>query len=74
MLLTNKLEIGLVMARRADGSWSAPSTIISIGLGWGAQVYVLSSVLGYTRISTLDNCYEFREKRYVCVSVVSLFG
>ncbi|GJU33641.1 Ysc84 actin-binding domain-containing protein [Tanacetum coccineum] len=37
MLLTYKLGTGLVMARRADGSWSAPSAIISAGLGWGAQ-------------------------------------
>ncbi|KAM0020910.1 putative chromatin regulator PHD family [Helianthus debilis subsp. tardiflorus] len=38
MLLTYKLGTGLVMSRRADGSWSAPSAIISAGLGWGAQV------------------------------------
>lgn len=38
MLLTYKLGTGLVLARRADGSWSAPSAIISAGLGWGPQV------------------------------------
>ncbi|XP_071733534.1 uncharacterized protein [Rutidosis leptorrhynchoides] len=38
MLFTYKLGTGLVMARRADGSWSAPSAIISAGLGWGPQV------------------------------------
>ncbi|XP_076888218.1 uncharacterized protein LOC143538586 [Bidens hawaiensis] len=38
MLLTYKLGTGLVMARRADGSWSAPSAIVSAGLGWGPQV------------------------------------
>ncbi|XP_071716596.1 uncharacterized protein [Rutidosis leptorrhynchoides] len=38
MLLTYKLGTGLVMARREDGSWSAPSAIISAGLGWGPQV------------------------------------
>lgn len=37
MLLTYKLGTGLVVARRADGSWSAPSAIISAGLGWGPQ-------------------------------------
>ncbi|KAJ9557583.1 hypothetical protein OSB04_012197 [Centaurea solstitialis] len=37
MLITYKLGTGLVMARRADGSWSAPSAIISAGLGWGPQ-------------------------------------
>nr|GLL35031.1 uncharacterized protein LOC109192336 isoform X2 [Ipomoea trifida] len=37
-LLTYKLGTGLVVARRPDGSWSAPSAIVSLGLGWGAQV------------------------------------
>ncbi|XP_011003456.1 PREDICTED: uncharacterized protein LOC105110199 [Populus euphratica] len=32
-----KFGTGLVIARRSDGSWSAPSAICSIGLGWGAQ-------------------------------------
>ncbi|KAF8393689.1 hypothetical protein HHK36_021936 [Tetracentron sinense] len=38
MLLTYKLGTGLVVARRLDGSWSAPSAIFSLGLGWGAQI------------------------------------
>ncbi|KAL5728506.1 hypothetical protein ACHQM5_001581 [Ranunculus cassubicifolius] len=38
MLLTYKVGTGLVVARRSDGSWSAPSAISSCGLGWGAQV------------------------------------
>ncbi|KAJ0241635.1 RING/FYVE/PHD-type zinc finger family protein [Hirschfeldia incana] len=29
---------GLVVSRRSDGSWSAPSALLSLGLGWGAQV------------------------------------
>ncbi|XP_058080180.1 uncharacterized protein LOC131228509 [Magnolia sinica] len=37
-LLTYKLGTGLVVARRMDGSWSAPSAILSLGLGWGAQI------------------------------------
>lgn len=37
-LLTYKFGTGLVIARRFDGSWSAPSAIVSFGLGWGAQV------------------------------------
>ncbi|KAL0338839.1 UNVERIFIED_CONTAM: SH3 domain-containing YSC84-like protein 1 [Sesamum angustifolium] len=36
-LLAYKLGTGLVVARRSDGSWSAPSAILSVGLGWGAQ-------------------------------------
>ncbi|KAL3532748.1 hypothetical protein ACH5RR_006269 [Cinchona calisaya] len=38
VLLAYKLGTGLVIARRADGSWSAPSALLSVGLGWGAQV------------------------------------
>ncbi|KAF5204969.1 Sh3 domain-containing ysc84-like protein [Thalictrum thalictroides] len=38
MLLTYKIGTGLVVARRSDGSWSAPSAILSAGLGWGAQI------------------------------------
>ncbi|ONK75150.1 uncharacterized protein A4U43_C03F13880 [Asparagus officinalis] len=37
-LLTYKLGTGLVVYRRSDGSWSAPSAILSAGLGWGAQI------------------------------------
>lgn len=39
-ILTYKLGTGLVVARRSDGSWSAPSSIASVGLGWGAQVFI----------------------------------
>ncbi|KAH8953247.1 hypothetical protein BDL97_08G014500 [Sphagnum fallax] len=38
IMVTYKLGTGLVVARRADGSWSAPSAVASVGLGWGAQV------------------------------------
>ncbi|CAN6451308.1 unnamed protein product [Victoria cruziana] len=38
VLLTYKLGTGLVVSRRSDGSWSAPSAILSLGLGWGAQI------------------------------------
>ncbi|KAL2534427.1 RING/FYVE/PHD-type zinc finger family protein [Abeliophyllum distichum] len=37
-ILSYKLGTGLVIARRSDGSWSAPSAILSVGLGWGAQI------------------------------------
>uniref|UniRef100_A0A0A9CH75 Ysc84 actin-binding domain-containing protein n=1 Tax=Arundo donax TaxID=35708 RepID=A0A0A9CH75_ARUDO len=37
-VLTYKVGTGLVVARRSDGSWSAPSAILSVGLGWGLQV------------------------------------
>ncbi|MCH97781.1 RING/FYVE/PHD-type zinc finger protein [Trifolium medium] len=36
--LSYKLGTGLVVSRRSDGSWSAPSAIFSLGLGWGAQI------------------------------------
>ncbi|KAE8710455.1 putative red protein [Hibiscus syriacus] len=38
VLLAYKLGTGLVIARRSNGTWSAPSAIFSIGLGWGAQI------------------------------------
>ncbi|XP_068663265.1 uncharacterized protein [Aristolochia californica] len=38
VVLTYKMGTGLVVARRSDGSWSAPSAILSLGLGWGAQI------------------------------------
>ena len=38
VLLAYKLGTGLVISHRPDGSWSAPSAIFSVGLGWGAQV------------------------------------
>ncbi|KNA25983.1 hypothetical protein SOVF_000870 [Spinacia oleracea] len=37
-VMTYKVGTGLVIARRKDGSWSAPSAIASFGLGWGVQV------------------------------------
>ncbi|KAK3127703.1 hypothetical protein QOZ80_7AG0577260 [Eleusine coracana subsp. coracana] len=37
-VLTYKVGTGLVVARREDGSWSAPSAILSFGLGWGVQI------------------------------------
>lgn len=43
VLLAYKLGTGLVIARRSDGSWSAPSAIVSVGMGWGAQVSRLSA-------------------------------
>ncbi|KAF2304222.1 hypothetical protein GH714_028637 [Hevea brasiliensis] len=38
VLVAYKLGTGLVIARRSGGSWSAPSAICSVGLGWGAQI------------------------------------
>lgn len=38
MFLTYKVGTGLVIARKANGSWSAPSAIVSFGLGWGPQM------------------------------------
>jgi len=43
-LLSYKLGTGLVISRRPDGSWSAPSAILSVGLGWGAQVNFIFSI------------------------------
>lgn len=37
MMVTYNIGTGLVVARKDDGSWSAPSAISSFGVGWGAQ-------------------------------------
>lgn len=37
-VIAYKMGTGLVVARRMDGTWSAPSAIASVGLGWGAQI------------------------------------
>lgn len=37
VMVTYKVGTGLVVAKRPDGSWSAPSAIISSGIGWGPQ-------------------------------------
>lgn len=37
-MFVGKIGTGLVVARLADGSWSAPSAIGTLGLGWGLQI------------------------------------
>ncbi|KAK0599444.1 hypothetical protein LWI29_005352 [Acer saccharum] len=37
VMVSYNIGTGLVVARREDGSWSPPSAISSIGIGWGAQ-------------------------------------
>jgi lipid-binding SYLF domain-containing protein len=37
-LITGKIGTGLVVAKKPDGTWSAPSAIGTVGLGWGAQI------------------------------------
>ncbi|GJN40539.1 hypothetical protein PR202_gb29769 [Eleusine coracana subsp. coracana] len=37
MMVTYKVGTGLVIARRADGSWSPPSAFSTCGIGYGAQ-------------------------------------
>jgi lipid-binding SYLF domain-containing protein len=37
-MVTYNVGTGLVIARREDGSWSPPSAISTLGVGWGAQV------------------------------------
>ncbi|KAF3774660.1 SH3 domain-containing protein [Nymphaea thermarum] len=38
VMVTYKVGTGLVIARREDGSWSPPSAISSLGIGWGTQM------------------------------------
>ncbi|EJT98742.1 DUF500-domain-containing protein [Dacryopinax primogenitus] len=37
-VFSGKAGSGIVIARLPDGSWSAPSTIMTAGVGWGAQI------------------------------------
>uniref|UniRef100_A0AAV1TNT5 FYVE-type domain-containing protein n=1 Tax=Peronospora matthiolae TaxID=2874970 RepID=A0AAV1TNT5_9STRA len=37
-VFTGRMGTGLVVAKLADGRWSAPSAIATAGIGWGAQV------------------------------------
>ncbi|CAM8954650.1 unnamed protein product [Rhodiola kirilowii] len=37
MMVTYNVGTGIVIARKEDGSWSAPSAISTFGMGWGAQ-------------------------------------
>ena len=38
-MFTGRIGTGLIMAKLADGvSWSAPSAIGTLGMGWGAQI------------------------------------
>jgi lipid-binding SYLF domain-containing protein len=37
-MFVGKIGTGLVVSRLPDGSWSAPSAIGTIGLGWGLQI------------------------------------
>ncbi|KAI8006885.1 SH3 domain-containing protein PJ696.02 [Camellia lanceoleosa] len=52
MLVAYKLGSGLVVARKSDGSWSAPSAIVSVGLGWGAQDHVVGLSLSQAKLSS----------------------
>ena len=38
LVVSGKVGTGLVIARRNDNTWSAPSALGTVGLGWGAQV------------------------------------
>jgi lipid-binding SYLF domain-containing protein len=38
LVVSGKLGTGVVIARKGDGSWSAPSALGTVGVGWGAQI------------------------------------
>lgn len=37
-MFTGRYGTGIVVAKLADGSWSAPSAVVLTGLGWGIQI------------------------------------
>ncbi|KAF0904486.1 hypothetical protein E2562_034999 [Oryza meyeriana var. granulata] len=47
MMITYKIGTGLVVARRADGSWSPPSAISTCGVGYGVQVIATAQVFSF---------------------------
>lgn len=59
VLVAYKFGTGLVIARRSDGSWSAPSALMSVGLGWGAQVRLLIQS-SFTFVEFLEEFSIFR--------------
>lgn len=38
LVVSGKVGTGLVISRKGDGSWGAPSALGTVGLGWGAQI------------------------------------
>mmetsp|Transcript_1929 Transcript_1929/g.2677 ORF Transcript_1929/g.2677 Transcript_1929/m.2677 type:complete len:509 (+) Transcript_1929:71-1597(+) len=38
LVVSGKVGTGLVISRKDDGSWGAPSALGTVGLGWGAQI------------------------------------
>lgn len=38
LVVSGKMGTGLILARKSDGSWSAPCALGTVGIGWGAQV------------------------------------
>ncbi|KAJ6770022.1 SH3YL1 PROTEIN [Salix purpurea] len=45
VMVTYNVGTGLVIARREDGSWSPPSAISTLGVGWGAQMDLILLLL-----------------------------
>lgn len=55
--MTARMGTGLVIARKRDGGWSAPSAIASGGVGWGFQIG--GEVRGDGGHPGLKNAYGF---------------
>lgn len=56
MVLSGRVGTGLVLARKPDGSWSAPCALGTIGIGWGAQVG--GDLTHYLVVLTTTNAVE----------------
>ena len=54
-MISGRIGSGLIIAKMSDGGWSAPSAIVTVGVGWGAQVGAEASnyVLVLTTASAL---------------------
>mmetsp|Transcript_15266 Transcript_15266/g.22103 ORF Transcript_15266/g.22103 Transcript_15266/m.22103 type:complete len:395 (+) Transcript_15266:1-1185(+) len=56
VVFSGKMGTGLVIAKRPDGSWSAPAAMGTVALGWGAQIG--GDITHYCIVLTNKNAVE----------------
>ena len=56
LIVTGRIGTGLIVARQADGGWSPPSAMGTVGLGWGAQIG--ADITSYLIVLTTDEAVK----------------
>jgi len=56
LIVTGRVGTGLIVARQADGGWSPPSAMGTVGLGWGAQIG--ADITSYLIVLTTDEAVK----------------